>query len=324
MLGEVLTAVVTPFDADGAVALDRFRALCRHLVENGSDGVVVTGTTGEAPTLTDDERFALYEVGARRGRRHAHGRRRARARTTRPTRCTSPSARTQIGVDGFLVVTPYYNQPPQRGIVAHVEAIAAATDRPVVFYDIPSRVVVDAEPATISALAAIPNVRAVKQAKPSLDAARHVVAEGLDLYAGDDDLIFPFLEVGGIGGICVTRTSSARRSRRWSRASGRATSRSARAIDEELRPAIDLLRVQTNPIPIKTALNLLGHDVGGFRLPLVDATPDEEAAVRGCLERLGLLQARPPDVAGQTARRGPVRGSRPYTAPMIHPTEARP
>ena len=104
---------------------------------------------------------------------------------------------------GFLVVTPYYNKPPQRGIVAHVEAIAAATDRPIVFYDIPSRVVVDAEPATISALAEIANVRAVKQAKPSLDAARHVVASGLDLYAGDDDLIYPFLEVGGVGGICV-------------------------------------------------------------------------------------------------------------------------
>ena len=108
-----------------------------------------------------------------------------------------------IGVHGFLVVTPYYNRPPQRGIIAHVETIASATDRPVVFYDIPSRVVTDAEPATISALAAIQNVTAVKQAKPSLDAARHVVAEGLDLYAGDDDLIYPFLEVGGVGGICV-------------------------------------------------------------------------------------------------------------------------
>ncbi len=196
----------------------------------------------------------------------------------------------EIGVDGFLVVTPYYNKPPQRGIVAHVAAIAAATDRPIVFYDIPSRVVVDAEPATISALAEIPNVRAVKQAKPSLDAARHVVASGLDLYAGDDDLIHPFLEVGGVGGICVTTHIVGPQVKEMITRYRAGDLDGARAIDEELRPAIDLLRVQTNPIPIKTALNLLGHEVGGFRLPLVDATSAEEAAVRDCLERLGLLQ----------------------------------
>ena len=196
----------------------------------------------------------------------------------------------EIGVDGFLVVTPYYNKPPQRGIVAHVQAIAAVTDRPVVFYDIPSRVVVDAEPATISALAEIDNVRAVKQAKPSLDAARHVVAAGLDLYAGDDDLIHPFLEVGGIGGICVHTHIVGPRVKEMVVRHRAGDLDGARALDEELRPAIDLLRVQTNPIAIKTAMNLLGHEVGGFRLPLVEATPDEEVAVRDCLERLGLLQ----------------------------------
>jgi 4-hydroxy-tetrahydrodipicolinate synthase len=196
----------------------------------------------------------------------------------------------EIGVHGFLVVTPYYNKPPQRGIVAHVEAIAAATDRPVVFYDIPSRVVVDAEPATISALARIPNVQAVKQAKPSLDAARHVVAEGLDLYAGDDDLVFPFLEVGATGGVCVHTHVVGPQVKEMISRFRAGEVEEARAIDEELRPSIELLRVQTNPIPIKTALNLLGHDVGGFRLPLVDATPAEAVAVRGCLERLGLLQ----------------------------------
>ena len=202
MLGELVTAIVTPFRPDGGVDIGAFRALCRHLVENGSDGIVVTGTTGEAPTLSDDERFALYaaaidEVGTECSVIAGTG-----------TYATAHSVHLterahEIGVDGFLVVTPYYNKPPQRGIVAHVAAIAAATDRPIVFYDIPGRVVVDAEPETISALAAIPNVRAVKQSKPSLDAARHVVAEGLDLYAGDDDAILPFLEVGGVGGISV-------------------------------------------------------------------------------------------------------------------------
>jgi 4-hydroxy-tetrahydrodipicolinate synthase len=289
MLGEVLTAAVTPFRRDRGVALDRFRALCRHLVENGSDGVVVTGTTGEAPTLTDEERFALYEVAVDElGGSHTVIAGTGTYDTAHSVHLTERAH--EIGVDGFLVVTPYYNKPPQRGIVAHVRAIAAATDRPIVFYDIPSRVVVDVEPATVSALAEISNVRAVKQAKPSLDAARHVVASGLDLYAGDDDLIHPFLEVGGVGGICVHTHVVGRQVKEMISRYRAGDFEGARILDQELRPAIELLRVQTNPIAIKTALNLLGHDLGGFRLPLVDATADEEADVHDCLVRLGLLE----------------------------------
>ena len=292
MLGEVLTAAVTPFRPDGAVDLDRFRLLCRHLVDNGSDGVVVTGTTGEAPTLEDEERFALYEVAVDElGGDHTVVAGTGTYSTAHSVHLTERAH--EIGVDGFLVVTPYYNKPPQRGIVAHVQTIAAVTDRPVVFYDIPSRVVVDAEPATISALAEIDNVRAVKQAKPSLDAARHMVAAGLDLYAGDDDLIHPFLEVGGIGGICVHTHIVGPRVKEMVVRHRAGDLDGARALDAELRPAIDLLRVQTNPIAIKTAMNLLGHELGGFRLPLVEATPEEEVAVRDCLERLGLLQPAP-------------------------------
>ena len=289
MLGEVLTAIVTPFDADGAVATDRFRALCRHLVDNGSDGIVVTGTTGETPTLTDAERLSLYEVALDEV---GHTNAVVAGTGTYDTRHSVHLTELAhgIGVHGFLVVTPYYNKPPQRGIVAHVETIAAATDRPVIFYDIPSRVVVDAEPETISALAAIDNVTAVKQAKPSLEAARHVVAEGLDLYAGDDDLILPFVELGGVGAISVTAHVVGLQIKEMISRFRAGDLDGARALDDELRPSIELLRVQTNPIPIKTALNLLGHEVGGFRLPLVDATADEEDAVRGYLERLGLLQ----------------------------------
>jgi 4-hydroxy-tetrahydrodipicolinate synthase len=191
----------------------------------------------------------------------------------------------------MLVVTPYYNKPPQRGIVAHVDAVAAATDRPIVFYDIPSRVVVDAAPETITQLAEIENVRAVKQAKPSLDAARHVVACGLDLYAGDDDLVFPFLEVGGTGGICVHTHVVGPRVKEMVAAYRDGDLERARELDAELRPSIDLLRVQTNPIAIKRALQLLGHEVGGLRLPLVEADEIETDQIRDCLQRLGLLQA---------------------------------
>jgi len=289
MLGELLTAVVTPFADDGSVDLEAFRRICRFLVENGSDGLVVTGTTGEAPTLTDDERFSLYEVAIDElGGEHSVVAGTGTYDTAHSIQLTKRAH--ELGVDGFLVVTPYYSKPPQRAIVAHVEAIAGATDRPLVFYDIPGRVVVDAEPATIVRLAEIENVRAVKQAKPSLEAARHVVACGLDLYAGDDDLVLPFLEVGGVGGICVyTHVVGPRVHELVSRYRAGDVA-GARALDEELRPSIDLLRVQSNPIAIKCALNLLGHEVGGLRLPLVEADEAETAAVRSCLERLGLLQ----------------------------------
>jgi 4-hydroxy-tetrahydrodipicolinate synthase len=288
VLGEVLTAVVTPFRDDGSVDLDAFRSLCGFLVKNGSDGVVVTGTTGEAPTLTDDERLALYEaaldaIGGRATVIAGTG-----TYSTAHSIHLTEAAHT-LGVDGFLVVTPYYNRPPQRGIVAHVEAIAAATDRPVVFYDIPSRVVVDAAPETISRLAAIENVRAVKQAKPSLDAARHVVSCELDLYAGDDDLILPFLEVGGVGGICVHTHVVGPRVKEMITRFRAGDVEGAGALEDELRPALEILKVQTNPIAIKRALQLLGHEVGGLRLPLVEADETETAAIRDCLERLGLL-----------------------------------
>ena len=290
MLGEVLTAIVTPFRDDGAVDLEAFRSLCGFLLDNGSDGLVVTGTTGEAPTLSDDERLSLYEaaVDAVGGR----GTVVAGTGTYSTAHSIHLTERAhEIGVDGFLVVTPYYNKPPQRGIVAHVEAIAAVTDRPVVFYDIPSRVVVDAEPATISRLAEIENVRAVKQAKPSIEAARHVVACGLDLYAGDDDLILPFLEVGGVGGICVHTHIVGPKVKALIASYRTGDVERAHALDEELRPAIDILRVQTNPIAIKRALQLLGHEVGGLRLPLVEADEAETSQIRDCLEQLGLVGA---------------------------------
>ena len=290
MLGELLTAIVTPFRADGSVDLDAFRSLAGFLIDNGSDGIVVAGTTGEAPTLTDDERLELVaaavETVGDRGTVVAGTGTYSTAHSIHLTQRAH-----ELGVDGILVVTPYYNKPPQRGIVAHVEAVAAATDRPVVFYDIPSRVVVDAEPATITGLAEIENVHAVKQAKPSIEAARHVVGCGLDLYAGDDDLILPFLEVGGVGGICVHTHVVGPQVKELISSYRAGDVERAHALEEELRPAIEILKVQTNPIAIKKALQLLGHEVGGLRLPLVEADEAETTEIRDCLERLGLLAA---------------------------------
>jgi 4-hydroxy-tetrahydrodipicolinate synthase len=189
-------------------------------------------------------------------------------------------------------VTPYYNKPPQHGIVAHFEAIAAVSDKPIIVYNIPARVVINIEPETMVELAGIPSVKAVKQANDDLDQARRILAEtDLDLYAGDDNLIFPFLQLGGIGGVCVHTHVVGPQVKAMVRAYRDGNTDEAKRIDEELGPAYELLKVQTNPIAIKAALNLVGQEVGGLRLPLVGASEGEIAAVRHCLERLGVLSA---------------------------------
>ena len=288
MLGGVLTAIATPFDAAGAIDYDAFQALCRHLVDHGSDGLVVSGTTGESPTLEDGERLELLQAAIEAvGDRATLVANTGTASTAHSIELTAQAH--EAGADGFLAVTPYYNKPPQRGIFAHFEAIAASTDRPIVVYNIPSRVVVNIEPATISLLAEVPNIRAVKQAHSDLDEARHIVATGLDLYAGDDALVQPFLELGGIGGICVHTHIVGPQVAAQVQAARDGDVERGREIDLELRPAYELLTITTNPIPIKAALGLLGHEVGGFRLPLVPPTDEELAQVRDCLERLGLL-----------------------------------
>ncbi|HZO96589.1 MAG TPA: 4-hydroxy-tetrahydrodipicolinate synthase [Gaiellaceae bacterium] len=288
MLGSVLTAIVTPFHEDAGIDFDAFQRLASHLVDNGSDGIVVCGTTGESPTLSDGERndlvrAAVEAVGDRATVVAGTG-----TYSTRHSICLTRDAH-ELGADAFLVVTPYYSKPPQRGIVAHFEAIAQVSDRPIVVYNIPGRVVVNIEPDTISRLAEIETVRAVKQANDDLAQARHIVAEGLDLYAGDDNLLLPFLELGGAGGICVHTHVVGPQVAEQARAVREGDVERARELDRELAPAYDLLRVATNPIPIKAALNLLGHEVGGHRLPLVPPTAEELEQVRSCLARLGLL-----------------------------------
>jgi 4-hydroxy-tetrahydrodipicolinate synthase len=293
MLGEVLTAAVTPFDADGSVNLEAFRRLCRHLVESGSDGVVVAGTTGEAPTLSDDERLQLFAtavetIGAR-----------ATVVAGTGTYSTAHSVHLteqahELGVDAFLVVTPYYNKPPARGVVEHFRTIADATDRPIIVYNIPQRVVLNLEPETIAQLAEIPNVRAVKQATTDPEQARQIAAgTGLALYAGNDDLLLPFLELGAVGGILVFTHVVGRRVKELVTRFKAGDEEGARGLEDDLRPVLEALAVTTNPIPVKAALNMLGHDVGRLRLPLVEATDEEKAAIRTGLEGAGVLTGAP-------------------------------
>jgi 4-hydroxy-tetrahydrodipicolinate synthase len=288
MLGNVLTAIVTPFREDGSVDFDAFQRLARHLVENGSDGLVVAGTTGESPTLSDEERLDLFRAALEAVGDDATVVAGVGTYSTAHSVHLAEAA-DALGVDALLVVTPYYNKPPQRGIVAHFAEIARASERPIVVYNIPSRVVINIEPETITELAQIPTVHAVKQANADLAQAQHIVETGLDLYAGDDNIVQPFLELGAIGGICVHTHVVGPQVAEQVRAGIAGDMSRARELDLELQPSYELLQAAPNPIAIKAALNLLGHDVGGLRLPLVAASEDELATVRSCLERLNLL-----------------------------------
>jgi 4-hydroxy-tetrahydrodipicolinate synthase len=289
MLGSVITAAVTPFRADGAVDLERFRELATFLVENGSDGLVVCGTTGESPTLTDDEKLDLFRTAV-----DAIGDR-ATVIAGTGTYDTGHSAAltreaTELGVDAILVVTPYYNKPPQRAIVRHFEEIAGATHLPVVAYNIPSRVVVNIESATIARLAEIENVVAVKQALGDPEQARFIVEDTrLDLYSGDDPNTLAFLELGGMGVVSVTAHLWGPQIAEMIRRHREGDLEGGRAVHAEQQPSYDLLQIQVNPIPIKAALNLTGHEVGGHRLPMVEPNEGELMQIRACLERSGLL-----------------------------------
>ncbi len=287
--GAILTAIVTPFKPDGSVDFKRFKALARYLVEHGSEGLVVTGSTGEAPTLSDREKLMLYyaaveEVGERATVIAATG--------TYDTRHTAYlTGQAAEFVDGFLIVVPYYSKPPVRGIVEHFKAVADATEKPIVVYNIPGRVIVNVEPETFIELAEIANVVAVKQANPDLEQARRIVEEtDLALYAGDNDLVLPFLELGGAGGICFHTHLAGPRVQEMVRRFRSGNLVGAKALNDELRPLVEALTVCVNPISTKAALNLAGFDVGGLRLPLVEATREETERIRELLEQAGVLE----------------------------------
>jgi 4-hydroxy-tetrahydrodipicolinate synthase len=290
VLGELLTAMVTPFADDGTVNHESARRMARHLVDTGSDGIVVCGTTGEGPTVNDREKLELLETVVSEVGPSASVVANTGSYDTHHSVALTRSA-LAAGVDGFLVVTPYYNKPPVDGIVAHYQAIAeAAEGRPVIVYNIPQRVVLNLEPALLARLSEIDNVIAVKQATADLDQARSILDHGgLELYAGNDDLLAPFLRLGGAGGICVASHIAGRRMREMVTAARAGDLDRTDAIDRELQPLYDVLSITTNPIPLKAALNLLGHDVGGVRLPLVEADERQTATVQAALELAGLL-----------------------------------
>jgi 4-hydroxy-tetrahydrodipicolinate synthase len=278
-LGTVITAIVTPFDQQLRVDEDAFVALMHHLAANGSDGFVVCGTTGEASTLTDEEHLGLIELAVRErpdgvtiiagagSNDTAH----AVALTTRAC---------ELGADAVLSVTPYYNRPSRRGILAHFGAVAAASSVPVVLYNIPSRTATDMPNDLLAQLAQIERIDFVKQS----NAANLAPVDGLRIYAGDDTLLARTLDLGEPGGILVSshivgpqmRRMVEEPENRW-------------AIDATLQDVYRTLFMTASPTCTKAALELLGHRVGGLRLPMVEADEAERDAVRAMLLHHNLL-----------------------------------
>jgi 4-hydroxy-tetrahydrodipicolinate synthase len=279
-IGGILTAMVTPFDRDGGLDEEGAVRLMHYLLANGSDGLVLAGSTGEGSTLTDEEKRRLWELGVAECGEATVIAGTGTYDTRHSVELTERA--TEIGVDAMLVVTPYYNRPNRRGIKAHFETVAASTEKPIVAYNIPSRTATDMPNDLLAELAQIENVVAVKQARYE-DLAP---IEGMDLLAGNDDILARVMDMGGTGGILVASHLVGTEMRRIVDEPER-----REEIEAGLRDLYQALTVTTNPIPVKAALNMVGQQVGGLRLPLVEASEEEKAVVREALERHELLAA---------------------------------
>ena len=284
-IGGVITAMVTPFAEDRSVDEATARKLARHLIENGSHGLVLSGTTGESPTLSDEEKLSLLravrdELGAETLLICGSG-----SNDTRHSERLSAAA-AESGADAVLAVTPYYNKPNSAGIKAHYEAVAKAAGIPVLLYNIPSRVVVNLSPELLAELGRIENVIGVKQAN---DEELQPI-EGLKVLAGNDGTFLRALEMGEPGGILVASHLVGPEMRRIYDAVQAGDLEQARAIDARLRPLYEVLGV-TNPIPVKAGLELLGICSARARLPIVEADEEQRAGVRRALQAHGLLTA---------------------------------
>jgi 4-hydroxy-tetrahydrodipicolinate synthase len=289
--GSVVTAMVTPFrDDDHSVDLDGAQQLASWLIDNGSDAVVVAGSTGESPTLSYKEKAELFRVVG------------DAIRTSGKLICgtgTYSTAETlelteaaeEAGADGLLVVTPYYNKPPQRGLIAHFERVADATELPIIAYNIPGRTATRIEHDTLLTLSKKPNIVAVKDSTGDFQRISRLMSEAPDfqVYSGDDWATFGYVCLGAVGVVSVASHLVGPQIRQMIELIETGDVAAARKIHESLSPLFNALFVTSNPIPLKAALELVGRPAGVPRLPLVPATSEERDRVRKALEDAGLL-----------------------------------
>ncbi|MDX6614983.1 MAG: 4-hydroxy-tetrahydrodipicolinate synthase [Solirubrobacterales bacterium] len=278
--------MVTPFAEDGSVDEAAARSLARRLLDNGSHGLVVAGTTGEGATLTDAEQISLLEAIVDEAGDDALIVCGSGTNDTRHSQELSKAAEA-AGADALLVVTPYYNKPNRAGLLGHFGAVAGSVKLPVILYNIPSRSVINLPPDLLAELAQIDNIVAVKQANNE----ELGPVEGLDILAGNDDVFFRTLELGGTGGICVASHLVGNEMRELYEAAKVGDLAGAREIDTKLQPFFEALAVTTNPIPVKAGLELLGICSARARLPIVEADDEQRDVVRKALEAQGLLSA---------------------------------
>ncbi|AZR72419.1 4-hydroxy-tetrahydrodipicolinate synthase [Anoxybacter fermentans] len=277
IFGEVLTAMVTPFYEDFTVNYEGVRKLARYLVENGSDGLVVLGTTGESPTLTKEEKLEILrvvkdEVGEK-----------ARIIAGTGTNATKAAIEMtieaeKVGVDGVMLVCPYYNKPPQEGLYQHFKSIAESTGLPIMIYNVPGRTGKNIEAETIARLAEIDNIVAVKEASGNLNQVskiRSLTSPDFAIYSGDDSLTLPILAVGGTGVVSVASHVVGNQIKEMIKLFKAGKVREASLLHCHLLPIFQGIFITTNPIPIKFLLNKLGHQVGPVRPPLVNPTEEE-------------------------------------------------
>ncbi|WP_088085273.1 4-hydroxy-tetrahydrodipicolinate synthase [Bacillus sp. OV166] len=283
--GQVLTAMVTPFDQNGEIDFNATRTLVDYLIENGTDGIVVAGTTGESPTLTTEEKVALFKfvVDAVNGRVPVIAG--TGSNNTRASISLTKLAE-ETGVDGIMLVAPYYNKPSQEGMYQHFKAIAESTPLPIMLYNIPGRSVVNLSVETIVRLSQIPNIVALKEASGNLDAMAEIISQApsdFTLYSGDDGLALPVLAIGGAGVVSVASHVIGNEIQEMINHFKNGNVQDAASAHRRLLPIMKALFAAPNPAPVKAALNMNGVNVGGLRLPLLPLTTEEQRALQGVL-----------------------------------------
>jgi len=283
--GQVLTAMVTPFDQRGEVDFNAARTLVNHLIDNGSDGLVVSGTTGESPTLTTEEKVNLFKLVVETSAGRVPVIAGTGSNNTRASISLTKLAE-EAGVDGIMLVTPYYNKPSQEGMFQHFKAIADSTSLPVMLYNIPGRSVVNLSVDTIIRLSEISNIIAVKEASGNLDAMAEIISHTPDdftLYSGDDGLTLPVLSIGGAGVVSVASHIIGNEMQEMINQFKNGRVQEAAVLHRKLLPIMKALFTAPNPTPVKAALNMQGVQVGDVRLPMVPLNDEEKSVLQKVL-----------------------------------------
>lgn len=284
--GNLLTAMVTPFDDKMEVDYTQAANLAKYLAEHGSDGIVVCGTTGESPTLTKEEKIKLWQVVKEAVAGKAAVIAGTGSNNTKESIAMTKEAE-KLGVDGAMLVGPYYNKPSQEGFYQHFKTVAESTSLPIIVYNVPGRTGTNILPQTVIRLSEIPNIVAVKEASGNVEQASQIrrgTAPDFMVYSGDDSLTLPILAVGGTGVISVASHVIGDQMQEMIKAYLSGDVKKASALHLELFPVFKGLFITSNPVPVKAALNLKGIKVGSTRLPLVDAAPEHLEAIKGFMQ----------------------------------------